>query len=237
MAVSKPGQVVRFTYNHLAVDEDSGDRHKEVLVLHPHWQGKMHGIDLKRLTTAEREVLNAILDPETKKKPHRLPLVNDILRRMDPITEIRNPMTFYSRFVKVFLRNKDAYRTYYPTRMLNVTVVQQTHVQGNVFNPKPLFHGTTSKPQPTQPTTGPMSPAEKARQELIAKVAKEKGVGVSKKPVAATQTPAEKMAAMKASLHKSFAKFKDDETPRTKTGGKVLTKPTKGKVKKPGRPK
>ena len=127
------------------------DRYKEVLVLHPNWRGKMHGIDLKRLTTAEREVLNAILDPETKNKPHRLPLVNDIVRRMDPLEEIKNPQTFYSKFVKVFLKNKDAYRTYHPNRMLSVTVVQKTNVTGKLINPKPLFHGTKTK-QPKEPT-------------------------------------------------------------------------------------
>jgi hypothetical protein len=89
------------------VDASTGDKFKEVFVLTPLWQNKMHGLDLKRCTPAEREVLEAILDPDLKDKPHRIPLVNDIKRRMDPIELIRNPVVFYTKFVKPFMRKKD----------------------------------------------------------------------------------------------------------------------------------
>ncbi len=147
--IYKPGQILRFTYHsHIgAGTEEVADAFKEVLVLHPNWLGKMHAIDLKRLTPAEREVLDAIFTPENRGKPHRIPLVNDILRRMNPIDEIKNPVSFYSKFVKVFLRNKDAYRTYYPKRMLSVTIAKVTSVTGKVINPKPLFHKVESTPQ------------------------------------------------------------------------------------------
>ena len=169
MAKFSPGQVVRFTYTHTRVDEDTGDRFKEVFVLNPLWQGKMHGLDMKRMTQAEREVIVAVFDPRTKKGLHRIPLVNDILRRMNPLVEVKNPMSFYQKFVKVFIRNKDVYRMYETVKMLNATVVKQTNVLGGVNNPKPLFHKVESKSAP-----------DKARLELIRKVAAEKGVGVSK---------------------------------------------------------
>lgn len=174
MASFKPGQTIRFTYNHPSerVDEATGDRFKEVFVLNPNWQGKVHGIDMKRLTVAEREVIQAVFDPKTKKGMHRIPMVNDILRRMNPIQEVKNPMTFYQKFVKVFLRNKDAYRVYDLPRVLNATVVRTTNVVGGVTNPKPLFHKVETKAAP-----------DKARLELIRKVAAEKGVGVSPKVV------------------------------------------------------
>lgn len=152
----EPGQILRFTYNHEATDADTGDRFKEVLVLHPGWQGKMHAIDLKRLTAAERAVLQAILNPKIRDKvkagkPHRFPLVNDIVKRMNPLQEIKNPVSFYTRFVKVFLRNKDAYRQYFPTRMINVTIVKKTDVKGNTINPNPLFHKVETKAEPEKP--------------------------------------------------------------------------------------
>jgi hypothetical protein len=134
---------------HGQVDIDTSEftsRYKEIFVLHPNWRGKVHAIDLKRLTSAEREVLDAIFDPQWKEKNHRINLVNDILDRMDPVKLIQNPMTFYYRFVKVFLKNKDAYRTYHPIRMSGVTVVKATNVAGKVINPKPLFHGVKDKP-------------------------------------------------------------------------------------------
>jgi hypothetical protein len=170
MAKFKPGQTIRFTYNPKRVDEDTGDRFKEVFVLNPSWQGKMHGIDLKRLTQAEREVVQAVFDPKTKKRMHRIPLVNDVLRRMDPLEEVKNPLSFYHKFVKVFLRNKDAYRTYELPRMLNATVAKQSNVLGGVSNPKPLFHKVETKSAP-----------DKAKLDLIRRVAAEKGVGVSPK--------------------------------------------------------
>lgn len=174
MARFLAGQVVKFTYRqHTGAGPDEiTDDHKEVLVLHPNWNRKMHGIDLKRLTPAERAVLDAIFDPkirdEVRKggKPFKIPLVNDILRRMDPLEEVKNPMTFYSKFVKVFLRNKDAYRTYYPHLMLNPVIVEQTKVAGELINPKPLFHKVETK---TQAKPEPTKPGISSREELIAK--------------------------------------------------------------------
>lgn len=154
MANYKAGQRLKFTYRGLkeSIPGPPGDNFKEVLVLHPNWAGKMHAIDLKRLTPAEQEVLDVIMDPEQRGKPHRIPLVNDILRRMNPTEEIKNPMSFYSKFVKVFLRNKDAYRTYYPLQMSAVVISKQSKVSGKVINPKPLFHKVESKPKAPAPS-------------------------------------------------------------------------------------
>lgn len=172
MAIYRAGQTIRFTYNQdpSLIDEATGDRFKEVLVLNPSWQGKMHGVDMKRLTAAEREVLVAIFDKKTKKGQHRIPLVNDVLRRMNPLVEVKNPVSFYQKFVKVFLRNKDAYRTYEQGRILNPTIVKETSVLGGPQNPTPLFHKVESK-----------APPDQKRLDLIRKVAGEKGVGVSSK--------------------------------------------------------
>lgn len=164
-----PGLILRFTYNHAVIDEATGDRYKEVMVLNPNFGGMMHAIDMKRLTQAEREVLTAIFDPASKGKHHHLALVNDVLRRMDPIEEVKNPMSFYQKFVKVFLKNKDAYRKYEHGRIINATIVKESAVIGGVTNPTPVFHKVESKAQ------------DKNRLDLIKKVAAEKGVGVSPK--------------------------------------------------------
>lgn len=170
----KPAQTIRFTYNHPTerIDEATGDRFKEVFVLNPNYGGKVHGLDIKRMNDAEREVIRAIFDPSTGKYVHKIPLVNDILRRMKPLDEVKNPHSFYHKFVKVFIKNKDVYRIYEMPRMLNVTVAKDTKVVGQAFNPKPLFHKVESK----QP-----QPMDAKRMELIKKVAAEKGLNVSKK--------------------------------------------------------
>lgn len=162
----RPGQIVKFTYRDIGLETES--RFKEVLILHPGWQGRVHAIDLGRLTPAEREVLFEIMAPGAKGKKHNIPLVSDILNRMNPVEDIKNPVSFYAKFVKVFLRNKDAYRQYYPRKMSGVVVVKQSMVKGGVTNPKPLFHNTETK-APTKPTTptpvtakGKGQPAKKA---------------------------------------------------------------------------
>ncbi|OGR24991.1 MAG: hypothetical protein A2139_14885 [Desulfobacca sp. RBG_16_60_12] len=135
-----PGQIIRFSYQHESVDANTGDKFKEVLVLNPLYANKMHAIDLKRLSPAQRAVLEAVLDPEGANKPHRIPLVNDIRRRMDPIQLIRNPVAFYSRFLKPFLNRTDAYRQYIPKRMTSITVVKDATIStGKAPNKHPLF--------------------------------------------------------------------------------------------------
>ena len=124
-----PGDIIRFTYNHKLVEEDTGARFKEVLVLAPLHEGKVHALDLKRMTGAQREVIEAIMDPKFQGiRRHRLPLVNDIMRRFKrPVDEIKKPITFYAKFVRPWLRTAgDCYRTYFPERMYNVTVVERT---------------------------------------------------------------------------------------------------------------
>jgi len=130
-----PGQIVRFTYN-----RSRFDKYKEVLILNSLYKDKMHAIDLKRLHEAERLVLRTVMDPEQRGKPQRIPLIKDVMTRLDASELIKNPVAFYNQFVKVFLRNTDAYRTYFPHSMSGVQVVHESDVQGTQVNVnKPLF--------------------------------------------------------------------------------------------------
>lgn len=135
--LAKAGSFIKFTYNSPSVD----DHYKEVLVLNPDWRGEMHALDLKRITPAERKVLEAILDPETKAGAHPYPLVNDILRRMNPVEELKNPVSAYHKLIKPFIRNKDCYRRYKTNYVSAIQVMQKSTMEGAVINPKPLFGG------------------------------------------------------------------------------------------------
>lgn len=136
MALYIKGDMIRFTYS------SSVDKHKEVLVLNEIWLNHMHGLDLKLMTAAEREVLRVILDPRMKGRRHRLPLVNDILSRLDPPTLINEPFAFYHRFVKPFISGKDVYRKYFPAKM---TGVQKITTPYTTAGGKPgVFGGTKS---------------------------------------------------------------------------------------------
>lgn len=143
------GDIIKFTYNPPKGKKIQGiksfhdkwvnDKFKEVLVLHPMWKGEVHALDLKRMNQAERQVLYDILNPDTE-KPHRLPLVNDILNRMDPRKEIKSPITFYAKFVKPFLRTTgDVYRKYNRNHMLSVKVVKDRDLKGEMINTNPVF--------------------------------------------------------------------------------------------------
>lgn len=151
----KPGQIVSFSYFVPGVTNPQ----KEVFVLHPNWAGLVHAIDLGRLTPAERKILTDMMDPATKVTGHRIPMVNDILRRMDPLDEINSPQVFYSRFVKVFLKNKDAYRKYRPERMQNLRVVEDTVADGLAQAHDLGMDG--GQPQPPAPPRPPGFPADR----------------------------------------------------------------------------
>lgn len=156
----EPGQVLKFTYLH--PQEDTGgqglhDRFKEVMVLHPNWGGKLHAIDLKRLTPAERQVLTEVMDPKTYEPGYRSKhsLVEDIKRRMNVINEIKNPLTFYHNFVRPFIRGKDVYRQYETARILNPVVSKNpgTGGPGTPQQSTPMGNsgGLFKKPSQAQP--------------------------------------------------------------------------------------
>lgn len=163
----KPGQIIRFTYMHQVRDAETGDRYKEVLVLHPHWAGKVHGIDLKRLSPAERQVLEIVMSWDWRKhksdryEEHPNPLVADIMRRMpQPKREVKNPKIFYYKFVKPFLNKRDAYRTYYPGQMTGVSVIKDAEIStGKPKNDKPLFPPKKQEPE-TPAKQATLSPAQ-----------------------------------------------------------------------------
>lgn len=182
------GHHVQFSYNHAEVDEFTGPKFKEVFILNPNWKGKAHGIDLKRITEAEREVLWTVFDPKNMdiKGEHRIPLVNDILRRMDPRKEVRNPIHFYHIFVKQFLRGKDAYRQYWVNRISNVRTVSRLDIR-KIYNPKPLFHKVASKPGEKRPSPGTQAGLERGKKPATSlsradaeRIAAQMGVKLSK---------------------------------------------------------
>lgn len=132
------------------VAEPPSNQSKEAFVLHPNWNGMVHAIDLGRITPAEIQVLQAVMDPNVKQQVDagvwpvqgvpNYPLIRDILRRQNPVELIKNPVAFYQMLVKPFLRGKDAYRKYNPQYMFALKVMAESHVKGQLSNPKPLFH-------------------------------------------------------------------------------------------------
>lgn len=143
--------------------EPPSDPSKYVLVLNPNYHNQVHAIDLKRLTPAQVQTLRAVFDPKVKEQVDQgkwpaegappYPLVRDILRRMDPVEAVKNPVLAYQTLVKPFLGGADAYRKYRTQWMFSAKVVEESHVQGQVVNPRPLFHKAEAR-QPVGPPGG-----------------------------------------------------------------------------------
>lgn len=143
----KSGDIIKFTYT----GNYTNSNFKEVLVVHPLWNGLTHAIDLAVLTEAERMVIRVVMDPKTKRTKEgrqkaatlgvRIPLIQNILRRMDPAMMTANPLSLYRRFIVPFLGNKNAYRTYTPSKMSAVQIIRYEDVSSSpsTNNAKPLF--------------------------------------------------------------------------------------------------
>lgn len=191
----KPGQIIRFTYQHAVKDEDTGEKYKEVLVLHPHWQGKVHAIDLKRLSPFQRELLETVMTWDWRKhkeheSPSRNPAVNDILRRMNPRREVKNPKIFYIKFVKPFLGGTDAYRVYFPGMMSGVTVAKDTTISGKKPEvERPLFGKKPEEPGQEQQSASQQRTLSPAQQRLAALKARHMGGPGAAKPAAPAAPP------------------------------------------------
>lgn len=137
-------------YREPAPPEAPSDPSKQAFILHPNWNNKVHAVDLGRVSPAEMQVLQAVMDPNVKAQADAgawpiegvpvYPLIRDILRRVDPVQLIKNPLAFYQQLIKPFIRGKDAYRQYWPQYMFGLQVLSETYVQGPMTNPKPLFH-------------------------------------------------------------------------------------------------
>ena len=178
MPIFKHSDFIRFTYRFHTGASPHEPRvdDKEVVVLNPSWQGMVHAIDLKRVTPAEREVLEFIFDPANRGKRHKLSLVNDILGRMDPPRDVLSPAAFYVKFVKPFVRDKDAYRTYFPERMQDVKVLPRKPPQHAAPEQTRLGQDdATARPaQPAAPgrPAKPLFKKNEASQERLAEIRK-----------------------------------------------------------------
>ena len=169
----KPGEFVRFTYNHQAVDEQTGGKFKEVLILNPSWQNKVHGVDLKRLNNLQREIIEFILDPKNDNVQSRIAKVNEIRKNIDPIEEIGNPTIFYSRFIKPFLGTTDAYRMYIEKLMTNRVTVKEAPNRPEKKHRSPLFG---EKPNVIAKQGSEAQPKALTPIDIMAQNAKNKGL-------------------------------------------------------------
>jgi hypothetical protein len=168
-----PGEFVRFTYNHQAVDDQTGSKFKEVLILNPSWQNKVHGVDLKRLNPLQREIIEFLLDPKNDNVQSRIAKVNEVRKNIDPIEEIGNPMIFYTRFLKPFLGKTDAYRQYIEKLITNRVTIKEAPSRPNRPHREPLFG---EKPNAIAKQGSEAQPKALTPIDIMAQNAKNKGL-------------------------------------------------------------
>ena len=126
------------------------DKFPEVLVLHPNWQGLVHGLNFKYLSEDEINTVRMILDPMfemnyrealQKKNANAYAELDRILTgkvegAVGPhsrIVKITSPRGFYLNIIRPFIitRSWDPYRLYRVEKMTNVRIVQTaSHMTG-----------------------------------------------------------------------------------------------------------
>jgi hypothetical protein len=78
MARFQIGDIIQFTYEPEQPPSKVHDKFPQVLVLHPDWQGLVHGLNLNYLSDDEKNVIRMILDPMFEMK------FRDALRKRNP---------------------------------------------------------------------------------------------------------------------------------------------------------
>lgn len=128
------GSFITFTYP--AVHQQgtrAHDRFPNVLVLHPNWQGSLHGLNFNYMTDEEIHVIRMIIDPNymdnykeslQKTNPERVRELENILRTAEN-AHVTSPQDFYNRVIKPFIRPRgwDPYRRYRVEKMTNTRVI------------------------------------------------------------------------------------------------------------------
>lgn len=107
-------------------------RYRNVLVLNPRHDGKLHGIALDKLNPAQQEVLVRVFDPveilRYDSGKYEYPksaverLTKDIFDRLgNPLLKVKDKQNFYIQFVKPLLNSYgDVYRQFFVNRMHGV---------------------------------------------------------------------------------------------------------------------
>jgi len=145
MAYYKIGDLVSFSYPAVHLEgTQAHDKHPEVLILHPNWEGLVHGLNFNYLTRDEINILRMLIDPMYEMR-YRTALKQrnpTAYAEMDKIisepgayrnTKINSPHDFYRGVIRPFIitRNWDPYRRYRPEKMRNIRIVQNAaHMMG-----------------------------------------------------------------------------------------------------------
>lgn len=146
--MAQMGDLITFDYQ---MGKKIHDRTPKVLVLHPNWQGQMHGLNFNYLTEQEinyiKAVLNPIFESEIVKKDRRIAIQMTRVRSIVDTLNITSPHDFYVRFVRGFIqpRGWDPYRRYLPERQRSLRIITASAVMTGDQREKGIFHKALDK--------------------------------------------------------------------------------------------
>jgi hypothetical protein len=132
------GDLISATYH----GENSHDFYPQILVLHnrwarknfPHEVAKVHGLNLNVFSEYELAVIYSVLNPDLvaryeKTKPQIAHYVRSLHQTViKQGLDIENPLDFYTKFIRQFVKSSDGYRLYFPEKMVNVKVITKREV-------------------------------------------------------------------------------------------------------------
>lgn len=137
------GDIIAFRYPTKPVT-GATEPNPKLLVLHPNWEGQMHGLRLNYayMTAQQENVLKMFMSPKFQKM-HKAALTREaplLVQEYDRIikeggnTQVTSPQDFYRKMIRPFISPRDfePYRRYKVGLVSGVRVVEPYHM---ILNP------------------------------------------------------------------------------------------------------
>jgi len=130
--------MISFTYH----GENSHDFYPQCLILHTHWirknfpkeLPKVHALNFNIFSDYELAVIYSVLNPELVQryaieKPHLAHYIQSLHKTViSQGLNIENPLDFYARFIKQYIKQSDGYRLYFPQKMVNIKIITKREI-------------------------------------------------------------------------------------------------------------
>lgn len=142
------GDLITFDYS---LGQVVHDKNPKVLVLHPNWQGQMHGLNFNYLTEQEINYIKAVLSPTFESQivqtDRRIAIQMTRVRAIIDTLNITSPMDFYARFVRGFIqpRGWDPYRRYTTSKQRSMRTITPSAIMTGDQPEQGIFHKAMNK--------------------------------------------------------------------------------------------
>lgn len=143
--MAQSGDIVTFKYVAIHRGSRAHDPNPKVLVLHPDFEGKMHGLNIGYFSQNDMNMLRMILSVGfeqrykaslTRQSPEAVKLFEKIMSEAS-VTDINSPQQFYYQVIKPIIkpRGYEPYRQYTVQKIGAITIVERAEVMTSDVDP------------------------------------------------------------------------------------------------------